>query len=34
MDKGKFIESGTHKKLMKKQGKYAKLFTAQAKYYR
>ena len=33
MDRGRFIESGSHEELMKLDGKYAKLFTAQAKYY-
>lgn len=33
MDKGKFIEQGSHQELMKLNGKYAKLFIAQAKYY-
>ena len=29
-DKGKIIEEGTHKELLQKQGKYAKLFNMQA----
>ncbi len=34
MDKGKIIEQGTHKELMKKKGLYAELFEFQAKSYR
>ena len=33
MERGKFSESGSHQELMKLNGKYAKLFTGQAKYY-
>lgn len=33
VDKGKIIEHGTHKKLIKFDGKYAKLFNLQAKAY-
>jgi ATP-binding cassette subfamily B protein len=33
VDKGKIIEDGTHKELMAKDGKYAKLFTLQAQAY-
>jgi ABC-type multidrug transport system fused ATPase/permease subunit len=34
MDKGKIIESGSHKDLMKQQGIYANLFELQAKSYK
>ncbi len=34
IDKGKIIETGTHRKLMKKKGLYAELFELQAKSYR
>ena len=33
MDRGKIIEEGSHITLMKKEGKYAKLFSMQAKGY-
>ncbi|HUW22126.1 MAG TPA: ABC transporter ATP-binding protein [Candidatus Bathyarchaeia archaeon] len=33
MEKGRFIEAGSHEQLMKLKGKYAKLFMIQAKYY-
>ncbi len=33
LDKGKIIESGNHEQLMKKESKYAELFTLQAKGY-
>ncbi|MGD8744097.1 MAG: ABC transporter ATP-binding protein [Candidatus Woesebacteria bacterium] len=33
MHGGKLIEKGTHRNLMKKRGKYAKMFTIQAKSY-
>jgi len=33
LDKGKVIEIGTHDELMELNGKYAKLFNMQAKYY-
>ena len=32
-DKAKLVEVGTHKDLLKLNGKYAKLWNAQAKYY-
>jgi ATP-binding cassette subfamily B protein len=31
MDKGEIIESGTHNKLLEKNGFYAKLYNAQFK---
>jgi ATP-binding cassette, subfamily B, bacterial len=34
MDQGAIIESGTHKELLQKQGKYADLFETQSKNYR
>ncbi len=34
VDKGRIIENGTHKSLMKKAGTYAKLFNLQAKGYK
>jgi len=34
IDKGKIIESGSHEKLIKKKGKYEKLFKLQAKGYK
>lgn len=33
IENGEIIEKGTHKELMKKKGKYFKLFNVQAKYY-
>ncbi len=33
MDQGRIIEDGTHEELMKKRGRYAELFTLQAKMY-
>ena len=33
MDKGKIIEEGTHAELMQLNGKYAEMYTAQAKWY-
>ena len=33
MDGGRVVETGTHKTLMEKQGKYYELFTTQAKRY-
>lgn len=33
MDQGKIIEDGTHEELLAKQGRYAELFTLQAKMY-
>lgn len=34
IDKGRLIERGTHETLMEKDGKYAKMFTEQAAWYR
>ncbi len=34
IDKGKIVENGNHKSLMRKKGKYEKLFTLQAKRYK
>lgn len=34
VDQGKIIEQGTHEELMKKKGKYARLFSLQAKGYK
>lgn len=34
IDGGKVIEHGSHQELIKKNGKYAKMFNAQAKGYR
>ena len=33
MDQGKIIEDGSHEELMTKRGRYAELFTLQAKMY-
>jgi ATP-binding cassette subfamily B protein len=33
IDKGKVVEKGTHKELMKKGGRYAKMFKLQAEGY-
>lgn len=33
LDSGRICEEGTHKELMKKNGKYAELFSIQAKKY-
>ena len=34
IDKGRLIERGTHETLMEKGGKYAKMFTEQAAWYK
>ncbi|MCL2461528.1 MAG: ABC transporter ATP-binding protein/permease [Defluviitaleaceae bacterium] len=34
MDKGRIVESGTHETLLKRGGKYARMWAAQARYYR
>jgi len=33
LENGEIIEEGTHHELMQKAGKYAEIFTLQAKYY-
>ena len=33
MNKGQIVEEGTHNELMKKEGKYKRLFTLQAQAY-
>ena len=33
LENGEVIEEGTHHELMQKAGKYAEIFTLQAKYY-